>query len=388
MIIRQLGSKILDLSSKLPIVLVTGPRQSGKTTLLKYLFPKLTYVSLEDPDIRSFAQDDPRGFLTTYKSPVILDEVQQVPNLFSYLQTTVDNLNLPGQFILSGSQNFLLLEKASQSLAGRVGIVNLLPLTFNELEEAKLLPDNPETAMLYGFYPRIWDKKLTPADWYPSYIQTYLERDIRQIKEITNLSLFQKFLRLCAGRTGQILNLSSLGVDLGISHNTVRSWLSVLEASFIIFLLKPYFANINKRLIKTPKLYFFDIGLACSLLSINTPDQITTHPLKGALFETLIASEIQKIWFHQGSFPQHYFLQDKQGHEIDYLAQSEKGLTAIEIKSGQTVSSQYFSNLTYWQKTNLISKEQSFVIFAGKQNHRYQQNQVIPWNKTSHIFSS
>ncbi|MBL7078322.1 ATP-binding protein [Candidatus Shapirobacteria bacterium] len=388
MIKRTLGKKITNLAKKLPIIVVTGPRQSGKTTLLKHLFPSFTYVSLEDPDMRLFAKDDPRGFLDSYKPPVIFDEVQNAPDLFSYLQTISDKINKPGQFILSGSQNFLLLEKVSQSLAGRAGIVNLFPLSMSELKQSQLLSGNLEKTIFKGFYPRLWDKKIKPGDWYPSYIQTFLERDVRQIKQIVNLHLFQKFLKLCAGRTGQLLNLSSLAIDIGVKHNTIRSWLSVLEASFVIFLLQPYHGNLNKRLIKSPKLYFYDTGLVCSLLGITSKEQLTTHPLKGSLFETLIISEIQKHFYNQGVTPRHYFLQDKQAYEIDYLWQSGQKFRAVEIKSGQTVTKQYFANLAYWQKLGFITPQFSFVVYGGKALQKRRLATVLPWQKMVALFKS
>jgi uncharacterized protein len=385
MIPRTLAGKIQELSAKLPIISLTGPRQSGKTTLLKNLFPKFKYVSLEDPDRRILAQDDPRGFLSTFAPPVIIDEAQQVPELFSYIQTLSDNLNKPGQFILSGSQNFLLLEKISQSLAGRTAVLNLLPLGINELQKAKLLPDHIDTLLFRGCYPRVWDKNLEPQDWYPSYIQTYLEKDIRQIKEITNLSLFQKFLGLCAGRVGQILNLSSLAIDAGVTHNTIRSWISLLEASFIIFLLKPYYGNFNKRLIKSPKIYFYDTGLACSLLGIQSENQIATHPLRGSLFENFIVSQLRTYQYHHGQIPRDYFFRDKQGKEVDYLCQTPEKMLSIEIKAGQTVTSQYFSNLEYWQNLSGSSPKNSFVIFAGDEKQTRKQATIVPWKNALEI---
>jgi len=384
MIERVLSAKITTLSKKLPILVLTGPRQSGKTTLLKSLFPGFTYVSLEDPDVRLFAQNDPRGFLATYPPPLFLDEAQHVPHLFSYIQTLSDTMGKPNQFILSGSQNFLLLEKVSQSLAGRAAILNLLPLSQEELIQIHAAP-NLENILFKGFYPRIWDKKLAPGDWYPSFIQTYLERDVRQIKEITNLSLFQKFLKLCAGRIGQILNLSSFANDLGITHNTIRSWLSVLEASFIIFLLPPYYGNLGKRLIKSPKLYFYDVGLACSLLGIESAKQILTHPLKGALFENLIIAELQKFHFHRGKIPHSFFFRDKVGHEIDYLIESPEKFLVVEIKAGQTISPDYLTNLLYWQ--NLVKNKPtlSYVVYAGKESQKRHSINILPWQKATKI---
>ena len=387
MIPRKLTTKLKKNLRSFPITVITGPRQSGKTTLLKYLFPKRNYVSLEDPDMRVFAQEDPRRFLASFKSPAIFDEVQKTPDLFSYLQTEVDKTGKPGQYILSGSQNFLLLEKISQSLAGRVGILNLLPFSIQELKTSKKMPDNIEKALFTGFYPRIWDKKINPSDWYSNYIQTYLERDVQQIKNIPNMNLFQRFLKLCAGRTGQILNLSSFALDCGISHNTVSSWLSILEASYIIFFLQPYYKNFNKRLIKSPKLYFYDTGLVNSLLGIEKSEQLNTHPLRGALFETMIVSEIAKYFFNKGWQKNIYFFRDKIGREIDCLLDVNNKIVAIEIKAGQTISENFFSNLKYWQTIAKTDPNQSFIVYGGKSEQKRSLGNVISWKQTNKIFS-
>lgn len=386
MITRELGKKIKNYLKSFPIVTVVGPRQSGKTTLIKNLFPDRAYVSLEDLDNREFAQQDPRGFLATYKAPVIFDEAQKTPKLFSYLQTQSDKINLPGQYLLSGSQNFLLMEKISQSLAGRVGILTLPPLSIKELKDAKIPINNIESTLFTGFYPRIFDKKLNPIDWYPDYIQTYLERDVRQIKNISNLSLFQKFLKFCAGRTGQLLNLSSLANDCGVSHNTIRSWISILEASYIIFFLPPYYKNFNKRLIKSPKLYFYDTGLVCSLLGIENKNQLITHPLKGALFETMIVSELVKYRLNQGQKTNAYFFRDKSGHEVDFLIELAGRTLLCEIKSGQTISEDFFTNINYWQ---LITKEKisnSFIIYGGKEEQKRSNVTIFSWQEPYKIY--
>lgn len=387
MINRILGDKIDALSRKVPIVAVIGPRQSGKTTLLKHQFPKHTYISLEDLDIRSFAESDPRGFFSTYNPPFILDEVQRVPTLFSYLQTFSDKNKRPGQFILSGSQNFLLLSNISQSLAGRVAIVTLLPFSLEELQAQRSVT-NLNQLMFTGFYPRIWDKKLSATDWYPSYIQTYLERDVRLIKQITNLTLFQKFLRLAAGRTAQILNLSSLASDVGVSHNTIRDWLSILEASFISFQVLPYYRNINKRVIKSPKLYFYDCGLVCALLGITAKQQLENYPLRGAIFETMVVAELKKYAYNRGLLLNDYFIRDKQGHEIDYFMEMGDRRLAVEIKSGQTITEEYFTNLKYWQKQAHLTTKTSFVIYGGKEKQLRKQGTVLGWQNTLNIFAA
>jgi uncharacterized protein len=300
MIDRKISQHILRLAQSYPIVSLTGPRQSGKTTLVKKLFSeKYRYISLEDLDLRRFANEDPRGFLENYREYVIFDEIQNAPGLFSYLQGVVDEDNLPGQFILTGSQNFLLLEKISQSLAGRSAIVHLLPLELSELESAKTPLLSLEETLIKGFYPRLYEKTIPAQEWHTNYLKTYIERDIRQIKNIHDLGTFQLFLKMCASRTGQLLDLTSLGNDCGISHNTAKAWLNILEASFIIFFLRPHFKNYNKRLVKSPKIYFYDTGLLCSLLDINSADQLRTHYLRGGIFECFVIAELKKKQFHQ-----------------------------------------------------------------------------------------
>ncbi|MCU0596894.1 MAG: ATP-binding protein, partial [Desulfobacterota bacterium] len=316
MIRRTLEKKLKELARSFSVVTVTGPRQSGKTTLVRSAFPQMSYVSLEDLDSREFAEDDPRGFLATYEKGAVIDEAQRVPALFSYIQGKVDEANRPGMYVLSGSQNFLLHERISQSLAGRVGILNLLPLSIEELGRQAGKRSRYEDFLFSGFYPRLYDRPVAPLDWYPAYIQTYVERDLRLIKNVTDLASFQRFIRLCAGRIGQILNLSSLAIDCGISHNTAKSWLSVLEASFILYLLKPHYRNFSKRLIKMPKLYFVDPGLACFLLGISSPGEVDSHHLKGGLFESMIVSELLKYRLHRGFQPGCYLWRDKTGHEV------------------------------------------------------------------------
>ena len=383
MIPRRLTPKILAILKKMPIATITGPRQSGKTTLLKHAFPKFRYVSLEALNARRFAQADPRQFLTVYKPPAILDEVQHVPDLFSYIQTLTDETNKPGQYILSGSQHFGLMAKITQSLAGRTAIFTLLPLSLSELIAAKFSLPDLNHLLFKGFYPRVWSQNLDPLKWYPDYIQTYLERDIRQLKQITDLVKFKNFLQLCAGRTGQLLNLSSLANDAGISHNTAAAWISVLETSYIVFRLHPYYRNFNKRLIKSPKLYFYDPGLVCSLLGIETPAQIQTHPLRGQIFETFVVSELRKIRFHVGRQPNDYFLRDNRGREIDYLIDSAGKLTPIEIKIGQTVNDDYFDNLKFWQPIISASPADSFVIYGGNQTQPRRFATVVGWKNLS-----
>jgi len=379
MIKRAIAKKLKSLSGKFPVVAVVGPRQSGKTTLVKYVFPAYTYVSLEDIDMREFAMRDPRGFLATHSGRVIIDEVQRVPSLFSYIQTAVDNTNTAGQFILTGSHNILLQQNISQTLAGRIAIVKLLPFSLAELKNAGLKLINSEEYIFKGFYPRLYDKNIPPSDWYPGYIQTYVERDVRLIKNITNLTTFQKFIRLCAGRTGQILNLSALGNDCGITHNTARDWLSILETGYVIFLLKPFYKNFNKRLIKMPKLYFYDTGLVCSLLGIRNKKQIITHYLKGNLFENLVIAEIIKCRYGEFAQPDCYYWRDKTGNEIDCIIETSKGELQIEIKSGATITKDFFNGLSYWKKLKGQKNNNPYLIFSGNENQKRADAKIISW---------
>lgn len=388
MIERKLSGKIRNLITKFPAIGIIGPRESGKTTLVKNIFPDFRYVSLEDFDTRTFAQEDPHGFLSQYNNKVILDEVQKVPELFSYLQTHIDKTGKPGQYILTGSQNFLLHEKISQTLAGRIALLKLMPLSIEELKSTNYSYRKAEDYIYQGFYPRIYKEKIEPPDWYPAYIQTYIEKDVRQIKNITDLGLFQKFIKLCAGRIGQVLNLSSLANDCGITHNTAKSWISLLESSFIIFLLKPHHKNFNKRIIKIPKLYFYDTGIACSLLGIEKKEQIANHYLQGSLFENFILAEFYKNQFNQGREENFYFWRDQTGHEIDCIIEHADKLTAIEIKSGKTIIGEYFQNLNYWNKISQNNPKKSFIIYGGEKNQERKNGNVISWTKMSQVLSS
>jgi predicted AAA+ superfamily ATPase len=387
MIKRQMTSKLTALAEKFPVVAVIGPRQSGKTTLVKSTFSEMAYVSLEDPDQREFALSDPRGFLSHYAQGAIFDEIQRVPSIFSYMQAFVDARKKTGLFILTGSHNFLLLENLSQSLAGRVAILKLLPFSLEELKETGLVLRDADEYLYRGFYPRIYDQHIAPNDWYPNYIQTYIERDVRLIKNISDLNAFQRFVKLCAGRTGQILNLSSLGDDCGITHNTAKAWLSILEASFIIFLLRPHYKNFSKRLIKMPKLYFYDTGLAASLLGIENQNQLATHYLKGSLFEGLIISELIKYRHNEGQESNFYFWRDKMGLEIDCIIERSDRLIPIEIKAGKTITSDYFNNLQAWNKLAGGNPADSFVIYAGDENQTRSGGKVLSWKEADSVFT-
>ncbi len=344
MIEREITNVLTDLFEKNPVVTVTGPRQSGKTTVCRAAFPDLAYFNLERPDQREFATEDPRGFLRGCEGGAIIDEIQRAPDLVSYIQATVDETQRNGQFVLTGSRQFRVAEAVSQSLAGRTAVLRLLPFSIHEAQTAPS-GQGVDDFIFAGFYPRIYDQDLDPSLALGDYFETYVERDVRQISEIRNLSSFQKFVRLCAGRVGQLLNLYSLGNDAGVSHTTARQWISVLEASYIVFLLEPFHANVSKRLIKSPKLYFFDVGLATHLLGIESVDQIATHPLRGFLFENMIVVEALKHRFNHGRRSNLSFYRDSGGTEVDLFYGLAEKVVSIEIKSGETVSSSFFANL-------------------------------------------
>lgn len=388
MINRKMQKHLLELSMKYPVVSVIGPRQSGKTTLVRNTFTNMDYVSLEDPDTREFSQTDPRGFLANYKNGAIFDEIQRTPNLFSYIQTLVDANQEAGQFILTGSNNYLLQENISQTLAGRVAILKLLPLSFEELKYDNFPMHRFEEYLFKGFYPRIYDHQLNPVTWLANYIQTYVERDVRLIKNISDLSAFQRFIKLCAGRTGQLLNLSALGNDCGISHNTAKSWLSILESSFIIYLLQPHHNNFNKRLVKQPKLYFYDSGLAVSLLGIENEQQLSTHYLRGNLFENMIITELAKYRFNRGLEPRLFFWRDNKGNEVDCIIETGNTLTPVEIKAGETIAPDFFKMLTYWAKLAENRAGPAHLIYAGNINQTRSQAKVLNWHSSFEVYNN
>lgn len=385
MLKRILAKKLKGLALKFPVVCITGPRQSGKTTLVKSIFFDKDYASLEDPDTREFALNDPRGFLATYGRGVIIDEVQRVPSLFSYIQTAVDLKNRPGRFILTGSQNILLQENISQTLAGRAATLKLLPFSLDELKNTEYEPNSAEEYIFKGSYPRIYDKKINPHDWYPNYIQTYVERDVRLIKNISDLNSFQKFIKLCAGRIGQVLNLLSLGNDCGITHNTAKAWISILESTYIIFLLRPYHKNFNKRLIKMPKLYFYDTGLACSLLGIQNKQQLSTHYSAGSLFESFVLSEIIKHSLNRGLKERCYYWRDRTGNEVDCIIENLRSLLSIEVKFSKTITNDFFNGLKYWAKVAGKAAGKPYLIYNGKEHQKRSFGEVIAWKNISSI---
>ena len=379
MITRSLETKLKQLAKQMPAIAVIGPRQAGKTTLVRKVFSDKPYISLEDLEVREFAETDPRGFLAQYQTGAIFDEIQRVPTLLSYLQTIIDEQPKNGRFILTGSHNYLLQQHVAQTLAGRVAMLTLLPLSLEELNQSSAKLQTVEQYLFTGCYPRIYDQKLDPTKWYQDYIQTYIERDVRLIKNISDLHTFQKFIKLCAGRIGQILNLSSLANDCGITHNTAKAWLSVLESSYLVFLLQPHHQNFSKRLIKMSKLYFYDPGLACALLNISNTQQLKTHYLYGNLFESLVISELMKNRFNHGLQPNCYFWRDRLGHEIDCLLEQGDKLTPVEIKSGKTINADYFKGLRYWTNLAGISADQGYVVYVGLQSQQRQQGNVVSW---------
>jgi len=384
MIQREAQYKLAQLGDTFKAIAVIGPRQSGKTTLVKVAFSEKPYLSLENPDTRNFALEDPRGFLQNLPNGAILDEVQRTPLLFSYLQEILDNSNQKGLFILTGSNNFLLQESISQSLAGRVGYLNLLPFSVKELLSENLLPETDEEVMVNGFYPPIYDQRISSLDWVPNYIKTYIERDVRQIKNVSDLLIFEKFMSVLAGRTSQELNLTSISNEVGVDLKTVQSWIGILESSFIIYLLKPHFQNYNKTIVKRPKVYFYDTGLVCSFLRISNVSQLENHPLKGAIFETMIVIEMVKKYTNQGINPPLFYWRDKTGHEIDLIVDKGNLLTPIEIKSSKTINSDFFKNLKYWNHLSKMNK--AVLIYSGIQEQNRSDGTLITnWKNISNL---
>ena len=379
MIERQITKSINALKDKFPVIALTGPRQSGKTTLLKNTFPEYQYVSLEDPNTRDFAQTDPKGFLKIYSERIIFDEVQRVPHLFSYIQTIVDESRQMGQFILSGSQNFQLLQNITQSLAGRVALFKLLPLDFTELSNHRLLPEDYANPLVRGFYPALFDRDIPSTPFYANYLQTYVERDAVELINIKDLLQFRAFLGLCAARVGQLVNLTSLGNECGVSQPTVKAWLSILESSYILFQLPPYFQNFSKRIVKTSKLYFYDTGLLCHLLSIREPNAFINTSFKGNLFENLIISEFYKQNEHQYAHKDFYFWRDSNGNEVDLLIPKAATFDIFEIKASQTIMSEQFKGLNFLQNIAPNSVASKTLIYGGLENQNRTHYNVRGW---------
>ena len=383
MIRRNIEPLFRQLAGQYPIVTLVGPRQSGKTTLARKVFPDKPYVTLEDPDMRRFATEDPRGFLVSYPGGAVLDEIQRVPDLPSYLQAMVDAKAAPGQFILTGSQQFELMTQVSQSLAGRTALLRLLPLTLAEVASVAPIHARDPLALpaclLGGFYPRVHDRKLSPSQAMGDYFATYVERDLRQLAAVQDLRLFERFVRLCAGRTGQLLNLNSLANDAGISQPTARAWMDLLQTSFIVHLLPPWFVNSSKRLIKSPKLYFYDTALACWLLGLRTPEQVQRDPLWGALFENFVVMEALKDRFNQGENSPLYFYRDSEGNEVDLLMPVGRQLHAVEIKAGATVNPDYFKGLKRFAVHQPEAVRSGCVVFGGEQSQMRSAWPAYSW---------
>lgn len=387
MIDRTLEPVLLDLAKQYPVVTITGPRQSGKTTLCRKVFPLLKYVNLEAPDVRRFAADDPRGFLAVNSGGVILDEIQRAPELLSYIQTIVDTEKQSGKFILTGSQQFEVMNTISQSLAGRTALLKLLPLSMGELKQI-YTAGSIDRLILTGFYPRIYDQGINPTQALGDYIETYVERDLRQLITVKDLSLFERFLKLCAGRVGQIMNLQSLGNDAGVSHSTARSWLTLLEASYIVFLLQPWYANISKRLIKSPKLYFYDVGLASYLLGLENEKQVSRDPLRGNLFENMVVMEALKYRYNRGRRSNLFFYRESNGNEIDLLAENGRDLCAVEIKSGATVNPDYFKSLRHFVKAVGTGRRiAGAIIYGGNDIQKRSDFPVYPATMCEDLFA-
>ena len=379
MIQRDITDKLHYLATKFPVVTLMGARQCGKSTLLKSCFPTYRYVTLEDMDMRRQAVEDPRGFLSNFGTRTIIDEAQYASDLFSYIQTKVDDQNEVGMYLLSGSQNFLLMQSITQSLAGRTALIKLAPFSVSELKRVSLLPASLNDWLFTGGYPRIYDREIHPADFYPNYIQTYIERDVRLLRQITNLSQFVRFLKLCAARIGQLLNINSLANECGITVPTVNAWLSVLEIGSIIFLLKPYYKNYSKRIIKSPKLYFYDTGLAASLLGLESSMQLSTHYLRGELFENMVIAEYVKGEFAKGKEPQIYFWRDSNQSEVDLLIETGGALHAVEIKSGATLNDSYFKGLKHFQQISNIDANNMTVVYGGDADYLTQNGRFVSW---------
>jgi len=381
---RSIEQIIRELSKKYPVITITGHRQSGKTTLAKKMFPGKEYISLENPDLRELAEMDPRSFLAKIKDGAVLDEIQRTPNILSYLQEAVDQDPEKGKYILTGSNQFLLMNEISQSLAGRTVILKLLPLTINEagLFEHKY---NTNQLLYRGFYPGIYKDGLNPTIAYRSYFETYIERDLRQMVHIKNLHTFQTFVRLCAGRIGQVFNASNLSNEIGVSVPSIKAWISILEASYIVFLLPPYFENIGKQLIKTPKLYFHDVGLAAYLLSIEIDKQIERDPLRGALFENLVVSELMKMRYNQGLDHNMFFYRDKHQNEIDIIFKKGRQLIPLEVKSARTFTPSFLKNLHYFKKIFPNNIEGGFVVYDGDAEQQIQNFRIVNYRNISDI---
>lgn len=379
MIPRTAAESLNELAAGFPAVAILGPRQSGKTTLARATFGDLAYVSLEDPDEQAFALEDPRGFLSRFEDGAILDEIQRAPQILSYLQRVLDERPTPGRFILTGSQQFGLMAGITQSLAGRVGTLELLPFSLAELTAAGRAPKSLEALLFAGLYPPVHDREVAPERWFAAYVRTYVERDVRQMINVRDLSVFQRFVRMCASRSGQLVNLSGLAADCGIRHNTARAWLSVLEASFIIHRLQPHHRNFEKRMIKTPKLYFHDVGLAAWLLGIRSAAELSTHSMRGPLFETWAINETLRAWTHRAHRCPAFFWRDRAGHEVDLLIERGQRLLPVEIKSGQTTTRDQVAGLNRYVDLAGELAYAPTLLFGGAGRMRRSGIEMVGW---------
>jgi len=384
MIPRTIRKKLLRLKDQFPALGILGPRQSGKTTLAKMLFPNHRYVNLESFEEQEFAEEDSKGFLSRFRneSGIILDEIQKAPKLLSYIQMEIDENPISGRFILTGSQNILLNQHISQTLAGRIALTTLLPFSIEELKAVDRLPKNPSDAIFQGFYPRIYDNHMDTVVFAESYVRTYVERDVRDIKQITSLSDFQKFMRLCAARIGQLLNVSSLANEAGITVATAKSWLSILEATYVIFLLQPHHVNFNKRVVKMSKLYFYDTSLACNLLRLTSSDDVYEHYLRGGLFESMIISNQLKKRYHECLPPNVYFWRDKTGNEIDCLLEEGTRLCPMEIKAAETFNVGLLDGLIKWCEIAGVDVENGKLIYGGNEDQKRKNISVVSWSSS------
>lgn len=384
MIRREIQSKLSDFHKYYPVITVTGPRQSGKTTLVKSTFKDLPYISLETLTVRNRAIEDPLLFLKNFPKGAVLDEVQKAPELFSYIQDIVDN-NDKIRFVLTGSQNFLMLENISQSLAGRTAIVKLLPFSMKEIKNTLFEIDDVYEYIYQGSYPRLYDKKIPASRYYSDYIATYIERDVRSIKYIENLTTFNLFIKLCAGRVGQLLNINSLASDTGITFNTAKKWLSVLKTSYILYTVEPYHKNYKKRLVKSSKLFFYDTGIVCNLLNIRSAKQLETHYMRGNIFENFIINELIKNGLNQGENTNLYFWRDNHGKEIGCIIEQAEKILAIEIKSGMTYNSDFFKNIIHWNKISKTAVENNYVVYGGADSFQTKHGSLIRWKDIGDI---
>jgi hypothetical protein len=387
MINRIIEHVFWKLCSQYPVVTLTGPRQSGKTTLCRKIFPDMAYANLESPDVREYAASDPRGFLAAYTNGVIIDEIQRVPQLVSYIQGIVDERKTPGQFILTGSQQFEVMNTINQSLAGRTALLKLLPLSISEVQETTL-PESLDMLLLKGFYPRIHDQGLNPTQALGDYYETYVEKDLRQLSSIRDLRLFHKFVRLCAGRIGQIINMQSLANDTGVSHTTVQEWLSLLEASYIIFLLKPWYRNISRRLIKSPKMYFYDVGLAAYLLGMESETHVSRDPLRGNLFENLALMESIKYRFNRGRKNAVTFYRDSRGNEVDMIFESGREVFPLEVKAGATIADDFFKGLKHFSRVAGELSHGCGLIYGGKEIQQRGNFRIYPVTAMEEMFEA